>query len=155
MQFYSPGYKYIYDPDVFSRMIDRVAESLAFIKKKTKFEAIAFSGSSGACLAYPVSARLGCRLIYVRRENETTSSHGNAVESDGNIAKYIILDDFVSSGATVCHIYNTIENARKNDAKIKCVGLALYQENVYAPDISRRISHLLKLKPKQIPIYKV
>jgi adenine/guanine phosphoribosyltransferase-like PRPP-binding protein len=154
MYFIPPAYKRIYNPEVFSEMVKRVTEAMAFLQKKTKFDAIAFSGSSGACMAYPVAANIGAKLLYVRRKGEASESHGDDVEAEGTIDKYIIVDDFVSSGSTIAHIYNSIDEFNKIQKRIKCVGLALYQEDDNLSNVRGILSRTLKL-PRSFGIYKV
>ena len=106
------------------------------LKEKLKFQALAFSGSSGAAIAFPVAAALGIPVIYVRKPKE--QSHGNSIEvlrgrSKADIERYLIVDDFVSTGATVQHIYNSIlKKCEKNTRSKKlaeCVGIFLWSDS--------------------------
>jgi len=79
------------------------------LRKELKFDAIAFTGSSGAAIAFYLAIEHEIPLIYVRKEAE--ESHGNIIEGTtmaGTIKKYLIVDDFVCSGATVCRIIKAI-----------------------------------------------
>lgn len=101
--------------------------AMCALLRKHKFEAIAFTGTSGAAFAYPLSIRLKKPLICVRKEG---SHYGSKVEGVYGIKNYVIVDDFISSGDTVDKIINEVEDmARKNRvAKPKCVGIFLYSE---------------------------
>lgn len=89
------------------------------LKKELKFDAIAFSGSSGSAVAFSLAAKHKIPLIYVRKRNEKSHSYSQ-VEcnvKDLQIKTYLIVDDFVDSGATLDYITNTITKfAKKNDA---------------------------------------
>jgi adenine/guanine phosphoribosyltransferase-like PRPP-binding protein len=63
------------------------------------FDAIAFSGMSGALIGPPVALALGKSMILVRKPDDDTHSC-HRVEGDRNTRRYVILDDFVCSGDT-------------------------------------------------------
>ncbi len=89
------------------KLINKTIKKITLIKKKNNFDAIAFSGSSGAAIAYPISYLLKLPLIHVRKDK---SHYGNSkVEGCINSNKYIIIDDFISSGATIKRIIKTID----------------------------------------------
>lgn len=72
-----------------------------------KFDAIAFTGMSGALIAPPVSLKLGKPFIMVRKPY--VSGHSEwAVEGDYGAKSYIILDDFMATGETVKRIRKQI-----------------------------------------------
>ena len=80
-------------PVRYKQLIDRIAKRLTTLKKKKSFGALAFRGTSGAALAYPLSAKHNIPLICVRKSREP--SHGYSVEgTDRNVKRYIIIDDF-------------------------------------------------------------
>jgi len=88
------------------------AAGVAFgkLREGLKFDAIAFTGSSGAAIAFYLGIEHKIPLIYVRKKNE--DSHGYPVEGTtdaGIIKKYLIVDDFVQSGATVNRIITEIK----------------------------------------------
>ncbi len=127
VEFYSSYLYDIYHPATFKKLVDRVAKKVVKLKKKLKFNAIAFSGSSGAALAYPVSALTKIPLIHVRKKGKT---HGDDIEGGGHeIKRYIILDDFIDTGATVKRIYNQIKNECDYDDEVKCVAIVLYDKS--------------------------
>jgi len=62
--------------------------------------ALAFRGQSGAAIAYALKYEMGIPVICVRKNSHDT--HGFNVEHPGHdIKNYLIVDDFISSGATV------------------------------------------------------
>ena len=65
----------------------------------TPFDTIAFRGMSGALISPQVAIAMQKHLILVRKGNE--SSHSDyLVEGYKAAQRYVILDDFVSTGAT-------------------------------------------------------
>ena len=117
----------VYNTKKFASLAKRVAKHMVKLRSTLKFDAIAFTGSSGAALAYPVSVITGIPLVHVRkREN----SHGSEIEGDGELKSYIILDDFIDSGATIKRIHGKIISYSHINAEdaATCVGIALYNE---------------------------
>ena len=113
----------IYDnPENYAELVARVSKKV--LELKTKFHAIAFRGTSGAAMAYPVSIATGIPLICIRKPTE--DAHGDPVEGSTkfDVKKYIIIDDFMSSGATVDAIIESINKHSNNS--VKCVGIVLY-----------------------------
>ena len=117
-------------PLKYRKLIDRIADQMADLKKKKRFSAIAFRGESGAALAYPLSAKLNIPIVCIRKAR----SHGFRVEgSHRDIRKYVIIDDFMETGNTIRAILKSIDHEeewrrREDDKGIKCVGIVLYAE---------------------------
>lgn len=105
-------------PARFANLVKRVVRNVRKLKRKLPFEAIAFSGTSGAALAYPLSVALKIPVICVRKPNER--SHGQDVEGPVmQLGRYLIVDDFVSTGKTVRHVAKRLRGAT-------LVGVAVY-----------------------------
>ncbi len=157
MQIGHSGYHdVVFSPRELKATVNRVVKNLKNLKKKLKFNAIAFRGASGAGVAFPVSAITGIPVIYVRKKNEST--HGCGVEGpDTPVRRYIILDDFVDSGKTVKAIIKEItkqpvgevwnrQGEIVNEVHPECVGVCLY-DYTSGPTIW--------VGKKNIPIYDV
>ena len=109
----------VYSPKEYKKIVARVTKAIRKQKKILKFQAIAFTGSSGAALAYPISFITKIPLIHVRKGK----SHGNSIEGGNHdIERYVILDDLIDTGATVKRIFNKI----KQEGEVECVGILLY-----------------------------
>lgn len=109
----------VYNPRTFSGLVCEAVEQIRKLREELRFDAIAFRGSSGCALGYPVGAALEIPLIYVRKPEER--SHGRPQEGfEGAVRTYIIVDDFISSGNTVRAIMETLQPA-------KCVGIVTYE----------------------------
>lgn len=86
------------------------------------FDAIAFRGMSGALVAPSVAMRMSKGMLMVRKESDSTHSC-TRVEGTSNTARYIIVDDFLSTGATCRDICADMANKRPGAV---CVGIVLY-----------------------------
>lgn len=120
-----PDYAQIrYHPATLKKACAKLARVARRIKKVTPFQAIAYRGSSGAAVAYPLSIALNLPVIQVRRQGETADGHGMGTEGPRrNISHYIIVDDFIASGNTVNKILHEFKDA-------ECVAVLLYQHPV-------------------------
>ncbi len=143
----------IYDsPLKYKRLIDKIARRLIILKKKKPFGAIAFRGTSGAALAYPLSAQLNIPLICVRKSMEP--SHGSIIEgTQRNIKKYVIIDDFSISGKTIKAILAAIDKKKDyfEEGKAECVGIILYGQKYGAR--YNNPEKVFSYKGQKIPIY--
>lgn len=83
--------------------------ALAALKKYQKdYDSIAFTGMSGALFAPELSRTLNKHLIMVRKS--TKQSHSSLmVEGNSRCKKYIIVDDFICTGSTVCRIQKKVK----------------------------------------------
>ena len=106
----------------FTKAVEKAAKVLRKFRRKVPFEAIAFTGTSGAALAYPLSYLLGVPLICVRKS--TRDNHfGYKIEGCMTADTYIIVDDFIESGSTIKKIRKSVESEIEDT---KCVGIYLY-----------------------------
>lgn len=92
-------------------------------KQGFEFESIAFRGMSGAVLASPIALALDKTLILVRKGENTHSTY--AVEGDLSGQKYIIVDDFISTGETV---RITIQEIFKACPRCRCIGILVLRD---------------------------
>ena len=97
------GYTKYIDIDVMRELVPYAVEIL----KTFDFDALAFRGVSGAIIAPVLALELRKSIIVVRKTAE--KSHlGRTVQGDNNARRYIIVDDFIDSGATVQTIVKEI-----------------------------------------------
>ena len=127
--------KCVFNKTRFQRLIKNLIKKIKEVKKHQPFDAIAFSGVSGAAVAFVLQWELGIPLICVRKGK----SHSiDKVEGFVECKRYIIVDDFIESGKTIDKIVSSIRN-------VKCVGIVLY--NPDPGDI------LFKKEYKKIPVF--
>jgi phosphoribosylpyrophosphate synthetase len=122
----------VYNPKTFIKKINKVAN---FLKLATeKYDTIAFSGTSGAAFAYPLSYILGKHLICIRKNTDNSHFKINNLGFEGFLKckRYIIIDDCIDSGATVSNIIYKInlfyENYYKRRPAPKLHGVVLYDD---------------------------
>ncbi len=136
----------VFTPVRLKRLITNTCNAVRKLKRKLKFDAIAFTGLSGAGVAFAVSARTGIPLMCVRKAR--ASNHGMRIEGTARkVSSYLILDDLISTGETIDRMIKTI-NKEAYDAseRPKCVGILLWRE-------SR--SSQFEYKNQEIPVYSV
>lgn len=76
------------------------------------FDAIAFSGYSGALFAPIIAYRLNKHVIIVRKDAEESHSSMCVEGFIPQGVRYIIIDDFISTGLTIQNMYEKIKNER-------------------------------------------
>lgn len=98
-----------------------------FKKSTVEFDAIAVTGVSGTTFGSILAYTLKKQLIVVRKRTEKT--HGNYIceGTPNENYKYIIVDDFISSGATIFNIIQEIEWSKQDGFVGEFVGSYLYQ----------------------------
>lgn len=108
------------DPTLLKKEIALAVKSV----KSLTFRSIAFRGVSGALVAPIVAVRLKKGLIVVRKRESQHSTY--LVEGHRLIGpqKYIIIDDFPSTGDTIKEIMKEIKANHNQSAK--CVGVYFY-----------------------------
>jgi hypothetical protein len=106
------------------------------------FDAIAFRGMSGALIAPTLALELHKELIMVRKPSEfkgkdaTHSSY--CVEGFKSSRRYVIVDDMISSGHTVCSIYRAIKEFAPH---AECIGMVDYyciKQDMIKTELERR-----------------
>lgn len=106
-------------PDNFLKTIEETIDQLR--PHVAEFDTIAFRGMSGAMVAPMVAMRLNKGITIIRKQGERS----HAPEITGiweNGKRYIILDDFISSGNTVLSIKKLLSPT------MKFVGIYLYRD---------------------------
>lgn len=81
---------------------DTALELAAHRLKNVQFDTVVFTGVSGAIFAPVLAHKLGKEIVVVRKTMDTHSD--NTIEGYRHVSKYIIVDDFVSTGATVKYL---------------------------------------------------
>lgn len=88
--------------------------------KTRRFYSIVMTGSSGTLVGGIVAAALGKPVMV------TSKPHGKGRHTQGVIGqRYIVIDDFISSGNTVNHILKEVDSLRLPFEPC-CVGIYLY-----------------------------
>lgn len=90
--------------------IDEAVDDCEKVLKTKRFDTIVFRGVSGMLVGPIVAHRLRKEVIVVRKSTtDYTHSHR---EAEGHVGakRYIVLDDFISSGQTVKTIIKAVED---------------------------------------------
>jgi adenine/guanine phosphoribosyltransferase-like PRPP-binding protein len=124
----SAGYlRHMHDPRLMHQTVERVQKAVKKLYAKTKFDAIAFRGMSGASVVYPVSYLTGIPPLCVRKPGENCHSL-MGVEGPPDeflVESYIIVDDLIETGNTMTKIVEALSG--KGIPAKQCRGIILYE----------------------------
>ena len=112
-------------------------------KSKLEFDAIAFSGMSGAMFA-PILAHILKKEIIMVRKRADMPERGHSsfgVEGYAAAKRYVIVDDLVSTGATARYIHGHIRQDFAPDAA--CVGVYCYLTDEFKKANDYRIGDII------------
>jgi len=123
------------DPKIRNRRIKGALEVIKFREKHhgDTFDAIAYRGASGAIIASIIAHQLKKPLILVRKPEDTKGHSPYSLEGPKSVKRYLIVDDFMSSGKT----YEAIREAiRSEHPQAECLGMleVTYCENWHSSD---------------------
>lgn len=129
-------------------------ESLADLEKNVRcvtaglrehadaFDFIAVSGMSGALVGAPAALRLRKPLVVVRKDTDENLHHagGTLIGWSEARGRYVIVDDFVSSGRTLDFIRAHIDRRgiayEDNETPPKYVGYFSYADDMWIPELT-------------------
>lgn len=103
-----------------------VTETIRRIIELGNFDAIAFTGLSGSVVAGAVALTMDKYLYCVRKSEENRHSEYQ-VEGPATGLRYVIIDDFISSGSTICRIRELVSAHTDNTAVL--VGVYLWRDD--------------------------
>lgn len=115
------------DSEGFVNLVDMLSAKIKLAN--LNFSHIACMGISGSSIAYPLRYKDGYSLLHVRKSSNY--SHGITIEAspiETKKLRYIIVDDFISSGTTINNIINSITNIFYQ-IETECVGIFLYERS--------------------------
>jgi adenine/guanine phosphoribosyltransferase-like PRPP-binding protein len=141
----------VYNLDKYEKTFNKTVAAIRKFKKSNPFDAIAFSGTSGAALAYPLSLKLKVPLICVHKYKTHSSL---SIEGVCFPNKYIIVDDLIESGSTIKRIIKKIKIYHEEFKAFKLVSSQKGPEPVGIVLYNRNYS-LYQSKFNNIPIIKI
>lgn len=123
------GYSHVqFNNETLRNTAQRIACLIPTLLQNTGADAVVVTGKSGISLAFATLMLADFPIVVVRKRGE--NSHGNNIEGTQNvrIKKYIVLDDFVSTGSTVRTISREMYDAAYAQlaAAPECVGVLQY-----------------------------
>lgn len=133
----------IYEPNRFKKTVDDTIKTVIALNKEKKINAIAFTGTSGAALAYPVSYATGIPLLCVRKSTKD-NHYREKLEGYTRPKNYIIIDDCVCTGTTIKKMVKAISSYSPNS---KLSALVLYADRY---DDIERLEKVVKTKVKVV-----
>ena len=122
-----------------AKLRERMKDAIPVFKRlryRLKFDAVAFTGSSGCCIAFVLAYETKIPLLYVRKPGE--KSHGGTLETNVRntaIKKYLIVDDFIDTGDTIRKMVKRINLAcsKKSMNAPEPVGVFLFDTTAFTP----------------------
>jgi adenine/guanine phosphoribosyltransferase-like PRPP-binding protein len=132
----------------FLKLVPEAVKHVKRFRKKHPFDAIAFRGSSGAALAFPLSFFLKVPLIHVRKDDK--NHYSRPMEGTISSKRYLIIDDTIYTGFTISTIIKTISEEYQiaGVRESKPVGICLFSD---VPDRKRYnnlpVFHIPEVKP--------
>lgn len=146
--------------------LERIANSVYRVVKETNSELIVARGISGTIVVSAVAAIHKIPFAIVRKPNESSHSYEeveltdkvlrsvytNAIDYTTYHTNWLIVDDLISTGATVRIIAKAIVDEQEVNGDIagKCTGIVLYAEHR-----ARRDVYKLPALGYDVPIFKV
>lgn len=126
------GYATGYSANRVRERAEFAAEAVTRLSRRTGATSVVVHGNSGVSCGFAalMVTDTPFNLVLLRKDND--NSHGAPIEGpDGHrLDKYLILDDFVASGATMNRIRDKIDTlhaqAYWSSPKPECVGIVLY-----------------------------
>ena len=126
------GYATGYSADRVRLRAEFAAKAITSLSRSTGATAVVVHGNSGVSCGFAalMVTDTPFNLVLLRKDND--NSHGAPIEGpDGHrLGKYLILDDFISSGDTMNRIRDKIDNLYAqvswSSPMPECVGIVLY-----------------------------
>ena len=126
------GYATGYTKERVRRRAIGAASAIETLRSQTGSTSVVVHGNSGVSCGFAalMASDEDFNLVLLRKDND--SSHGSPIEGpEGHrLGKYLILDDFVSSGATMNRIRDKINTLHAqgywSSLRPECVGIVLY-----------------------------
>ena len=126
------GYSTGYSAGRVRRRAEFAAEAITSLSSTTGATAVVVHGNSGVSCGFAalMVTDTPFNLVLLRKDND--NSHGSPIEGPygHQLSKYLILDDFVSSGATMNRIRDKIDTLHAqvswSSPRPECVGVVLY-----------------------------
>ena len=140
------GYqRHIFNGAQFKARVEAVSQRV----RELNPDFVACRGLSGISVASAVSYVTGTPMAVVRKPGENPHSEGLVNGPYGMKGRYVIIDDFISSGDTVDDIMEAVDSDSKEN---KCIGIILYSRSMNSTYNS---THNSKYTFSNIPTYGV
>jgi adenine/guanine phosphoribosyltransferase-like PRPP-binding protein len=148
----------VFRPSDFQASVKSMLRKVSEVHEATPFEAIAFTGQSGAAIAYILSYTLQFPMILVRQDDDR--SHRmmalnknptlRCLEGEVDAPTYLIVDDQIERGRTVNLIVNRIQSYNPS---ARCVGVVLYAWNYAKRSLTPEHPRMFNDDENTFPVY--
>lgn len=124
------GYATGYSQEKVRNKAKFAASAIAKLAQEVNADCVIVHGNSGVSCGFAALMYHNFNLVLLRKDND--NSHGSPIEGPNEhcIRRYIILDDFISSGETVRRVRRKVhELAAQRSGGMhppECVGIVLY-----------------------------
>lgn len=124
------GYATGYSQDKVRQKAKFAAAAIANMSKAVKADCVIVHGNSGVSCGFAALMYHNFNLALLRKDND--NSHGAPLEGPHRhrIERYLILDDFISSGDTIRRVRRKVTElalqSRAGRCLPECVGIVLY-----------------------------
>lgn len=117
-------------------VIEDAEEDLADVD----FDTLVGTGFSGSIVIPSLALAMGKKFVLIRKEND--GSHHGGGRPVGSLGKrWIFVDDFIYSGATMARVIDKVDQAaRQRGVETEMIGSYLYCGQLWKPAIS--LSHI-------------
>lgn len=142
---------YLHDALDPSKLADIVHEATKFLsRRRDRFDGIVVRGVSGMLVGTIVAYKMKVPLLIVRKKDGSHSKM--SIEGSDRISRYVIIDDFIDSGATMRKIIKEV--GRFNKAALS--GIVLYSStpDMVHDDFSKKHHCWIKQVYKHHNLYK-
>jgi adenine/guanine phosphoribosyltransferase-like PRPP-binding protein len=112
----------LYNPVQLRTIVERTIEVIKDLQASRQIDTIVCTGLSGQGVGFPTSMLTGIPLLVMRKPGDNTHAYGQ-IEGNVEFGTYIIVDDGISSGATVDRL---VEKVSVFNPRAVCVGIVLW-----------------------------
>lgn len=107
-------------------------------KHSRDYDFIAVSGMSGVVVGAPAALRLHKPLVIVRKDDDANGHHagGSFIGFDQVHGRYVVVDDFTSTGTTLAFIKHRIDTRAfwEGEHSAEYVGFYSYADDAWYPE---------------------
>ncbi len=120
--------KSVFEPALFQETFDKTVTAARVLRTEVEFDTLAFCGMSGAAMAFVLGLTMNLPTLCVRKERDNAHYRrykSSPLEGNVGVRRYLIVDDFISSGSTVNYIIRCINSELPS---ADCAAILLYAE---------------------------
>lgn len=120
--------KTLFAPELLKNAVHNTLVLGEQLKMELGFDTIVCSGTSGLAMGFILAHALGLPVLCVRKKNDGShysTYQPSSLEGYLGVNRYLIVDDFIATGATVNYIIRSIEEELP---QAECVAMLMYTQ---------------------------